>query len=77
MRMPAAWQSRDRLGDLGPRRVEERDEAEEAELALGVLASLGRLGAVGQAAPRDREHAEPLLGVALEHVEDLLAIRRP
>ena len=29
----------DSLGDLGPGRVEERDEAEQAQLALGVLAA--------------------------------------
>ena len=33
--------ARDSLGDLGPRRVEERDEPEQAELVLGVLAPLG------------------------------------
>ena len=47
IRMPAAWHVGDRLGDLGARRVEERDEAEQAELALGVLAALAAAAPAG------------------------------
>ena len=60
MRMPGVVAARDRVGDLGPRRVVHRDQAEEAELALGV-ARAGGQRAFGEAAPaREREHAQPL-----------------
>ena len=39
IRIPARWQRVDRVGDLGPRRVEHRDQAEQAvRLGLGLLA---------------------------------------
>ena len=52
--------ARDRLRHLGPRRVEQRDEAEEAQPAS---ASSRRSGtpAPGSVLPRDGEHAQALV----------------
>ena len=71
--MPAWWHRATASGNLRPRRVEQADQSEQAEIVLGVLAERGRLGAVRQAPSRDREDAQPLRRVALEHREHRVA----
>jgi hypothetical protein len=55
-RPPAA---RDRVRNLGPRRVEQRDQADEDQSALDLLALAGGLDR-RERPHRDRQHAQPL-----------------
>ena len=68
--------ARDGVRDLGPRRIEHRDEPEQAEPALGLLAALWRRRIDGEPAARDAEHAQAAARVARDATLDLLALRR-
>ena len=72
---PCAVTAGDCLVDLGTGRVEHRDETEEAKLALGLLAR-GDLCAGWQGPPGERQHAQPLLRVFLDAIDDVLTFRR-
>ena len=61
--------ARDGVGDLGPRRVEQRDQPEQDEVALGVLARRRAAPAPPGSRRRATRDAESLRGVALENRE--------
>ena len=64
----------DRGGNLGPRRVDHRDQPGQAQLALGVLAPVRDSLPGGQVPVGEREHPQAAGGVVIHRTDDRVAV---